>query len=98
MGRVGCFIRGDANADSAPAETKIDLTDVIFILLHLFLGGAAPPCEDAANVDGQAPIDMSDAIFLLNHLFRGGEPPPDPYPECGCVDLKLGCESFPPCP
>lgn len=37
------FLRGDANASG-----KVDLSDAVFTLNWLFLGGLAPSCPDAA--------------------------------------------------
>jgi hypothetical protein len=53
------------------------------LLGYLFLGGVAPLCLDAADVNDSGVLDLSDAVHLLNHLFSGGPPPPLPYPEEG---------------
>jgi hypothetical protein len=87
------FIRGNADA-----EGTINLSDGVFILNHLFLGGPVPPCLEAADADGNGKLNLSDAVYLFNHLFLGGPPPPEPHPECGTAEMKLGCESFPACP
>jgi len=95
------FVRGDADADS-----RINLTDAILLLGHLFGGGPgqiAPACPDAADSDDSGALDLSDAVFILNWLFLTGEPPRRPSPsatayvraDCG-VDLEvespdLGC-------
>ncbi len=75
----GFFIRGDA----APPSCTLNITDVIFILNHLFLGGTAPPCSDAADVDDSGMLNLTDAVYLLNYLFLGGRPPPPPFPSYG---------------
>ncbi len=88
------FRRGDANDDG-----KVDISDAVFILNHLFLGGPAPSCLDAADFNDQDKntVNLSDAIYLLSHLFRGGPELPAPYPEKG-VDLTLNdgitCENY----
>ena len=91
------FRRGDANADSGVPN----ITDGIFILNFLFLGGPAPPCDDAADTNDDGSHNITDGIYLLNYLFLGGPAPPAPGPDdCG-VDPTgdaLGCASFPPCP
>ncbi|MBN1441954.1 MAG: hypothetical protein JXA90_04550, partial [Planctomycetes bacterium] len=81
-GRRAHFVRGDTNADG-----RIDIVDAIFLLRHLYHGGAEPPCLDAADVDDSAllgqrnsPIDLTDAIHLLLWLFVGGATPPPPTP------------------
>jgi hypothetical protein len=77
------FIRGDSNGDGTP-----NLSDAIFTLGYLFLGGTAPPCLDAADSNDDssvaaAKIDLTDPVYLLNFLFTGGSAPPTPYPSCG---------------
>ena len=89
------FERGDANADGS-----VDLSDVVFTLLHLFAGGPSPPCAESANSDGSGEVNGSDAIYLLNHLFVGGPPPADPTGGCGVgaeTVTSESCGSFPPC-
>ena len=73
------FRRGDANDDRV-----LNVSDPVAILDHLFTGGAAPPCLDAADVNDDRGVDIADATFALSFLFLGGPPPPDPGPhECG---------------
>ena len=88
------FKRGDANSDD-----RADLSDGIFLLNHLFLGGPGSTCLKAADSNDSGVLDLTDSIYLLNHLFIGGPPPPPPFSECGTdgSDDDLGCDSFPPC-
>ena len=72
------FIRGDANADS-----NVELSDAVFTLNHLFLGGSQPVCEDATDTNDDGRVDLSDAIRLLNYLFLGGPSPVTPFPGAG---------------
>jgi hypothetical protein len=75
----GGFRRGDADGSG-----NLDLSDAIFTLRSLFMGGAAPGCEDAADADDSGGLDLTDAIFSLEFQFLGGPPPPAPGPEtCG---------------
>jgi hypothetical protein len=74
----GGFVRGDADASGA-----INITDGIFILNFLFLGGATPICRDAADADDSGSTNITDGIFVLNFLFLGGDDPFAPYPACG---------------
>jgi hypothetical protein len=64
------FRRGDANADG-----RYDLSDAVFTLSFLFLGGSTPPCLDAVDADDNEALEITDAIFSLNFLFLGGPPP-----------------------
>jgi hypothetical protein len=86
------FRRGDSNDDGS-----VDLTDGVFVLNYLFLGGPAPECLDAANTNADENIDLADGVFVLNYLFLGGPPPPAPGPD-RCDEMPgLGCESFESC-
>jgi hypothetical protein len=84
------FRRGDTNDDDTA-----DITDAIFILGYLFLGGPTPSCLDAADSNDDGAIDVTDAIALLGHLFLGSGILPEPFGACG-VDPTgdaLECES-----
>jgi hypothetical protein len=73
------FRRGDTDADG-----RKNITDAIFLLNFLFLGGKRPLCFDAADADDTGVLNITDAIYLLNFLFLGGPPPPAPGAEdCG---------------
>jgi hypothetical protein len=67
----GSFRRGDANAD-----TRVNISDHIWILSELFLGGPASDCADAADANDDGVEDISDALYLLNFLFLGTNPAP----------------------
>ena len=91
---VGTPQRGDFDANSS-----LNLSDAVSLLLHLFLGGKKPSCEKSADSDDNGLLDLADAIHLLNYLFLGGPAPGDPFPACG-VDPSadaLTCESYAPC-
>jgi hypothetical protein len=86
------FVRGDANADGV-----VDISDVLFILSYLFLGGLEPPCLDAADVNDSAEpgqlffaIDLNDPIRLLNWLFLGNSSLPSPAP-LALRDVRSSC-------
>ena len=42
------------------------------ILEFLFLGGEAPPCEDAADTNDDGELTLTDPIKTLHYLFLGG--------------------------
>jgi hypothetical protein len=94
MGPSVSFLRGDANADG-----DINITDGIFVLNYLFLGGAEPPCLEAADSNDDDEHNITDGIFVLNYLFLGGSVPPAPGPEqCGpdpSADGGMGCATPP---
>ena len=72
------FRRGDTNNDG-----KQDISDAVFMLGHLFLGGPRWVCDEGSDTNDAGKTDISDAVFLLGHLFLGGATPPAPYPDCG---------------
>ena len=83
------FRRGDANNDG-----HIDMSDSIYLLGWLFLGGEDPGCIAAGNANGDLVIDLSDAVYLLGHFFLGADAPVAPFPGCGPgseSDVELGC-------
>ncbi|MBI4600480.1 MAG: hypothetical protein HY721_00830 [Planctomycetes bacterium] len=86
------FLRGDANGDGL-----VDMSDAVSTLAWLFLGGPGPGCLEAADANASAQVNIGDPIYTLQHRFSGGPPPPAPFPDCGRVELALGCEE-PSCP
>jgi len=69
------FRRGDATADGS-----VDISDMIYLLAHIYQGGPGPVCEDAEDVNDDGALDVTDAVFGLAYLFLGGSPPPYPGP------------------
>jgi hypothetical protein len=61
------FRRGDGDGDG-----RVNLTDAVFTLNFLFLGGASPACHDAADADDDGMLNVTDAVIELNFLFLGG--------------------------
>lgn len=88
------FQRGNANGDA-----NFDLSDGVFVLNFLFLGGTQPTCEKALDGDDSGELDLTDGVFVLNHLFLGGNAPPPPGTNCGldATPDALTCGSFPAC-
>ena len=86
------FIRGDANHN-----LKVDLSDSIFILNFLFLGGRSPACADAADGNDDGRLDIGDAIYLISFLFLGRAAPPPPFPLQGTdpTEDALECAEVP---
>ncbi len=75
---------GNCNGDG---EAIPDITDAIFLLGYMFLGGEKPPCEAACDTNSDASSDLSDAVSLLSFLFQGGPPPQDPFPACATAPV-----------
>ncbi|MBI4601969.1 MAG: IPT/TIG domain-containing protein [Planctomycetes bacterium] len=66
------YLRGNVNGDASR-----DISDAIWLLNWLFIGGPPPPCGDVARINPDLREDLSDAVFLLDFLFKGG-PAPSP--------------------
>jgi len=64
------FILGDANDDG-----KIDISDVVYLINHLFMGGPEPSPFQAGDANSDDNIDIADVVYLINYLFIGGSPP-----------------------
>ncbi|MDX9856915.1 MAG: lectin like domain-containing protein [candidate division Zixibacteria bacterium] len=81
--QVGCCvgITGNVNGDM---EELVDLSDLIYLVNRLFLGGPDAPCPPEANVNGdtECNIDLSDLVYLVNNLFLGGPAPMPCDPNC----------------
>lgn len=65
--------RGDVNDDSS-----FDVSDAVFLLLHLFAGRDGPYCSDTADADDNGQLDIADAISMLRGLFQNQEALPGP--------------------
>jgi hypothetical protein len=64
---------GDANGDGV-----INVTDVVYLINHLYVGGPPPTPWEAGDANCNGEINVSDVIFLINFLFIGGPPPACP--------------------
>ena len=60
---------GDANGDG-----KLNITDAVATLGHLFLGASAPRCLHAADANDDGKLNTTDPVATLGHLFLGGPP------------------------
>ena len=60
---------GDVNADG-----RIDVSDVVTILLFLFADRALP-CSNTVDFNGDGDLNLADALLLLTYLLRAGDPP-----------------------
>jgi hypothetical protein len=87
------FVRADANADN-----DVNISDGIFVLNFLFIGGPEPTCLESADTNADGDLNITDGVYLFSFLFLGGDgiPPPN-----ACGEAPLGdpatCASFEPC-
>lgn len=92
----GAFVNGNTNGDDdGKEEERLDLSDAIWLLEFLFLGGDPPVplgCDETGelslwlngDVNGDWQRNVSDAVYLLTYLFSGGPEPVNP-----CYDGPL---------
>lgn len=68
--------------DAAPAPVRgfdpngdgsVSVSDIFYLINHLFAGGPGPTANGEANGDGS--VSASDIFYLINHLFAGGPAP-----------------------
>lgn len=62
---------GDANTDGF-----VNVTDVVFLINHIFIDGPPPDPFSRGDVTCDGQITVEDVVFLINYLFIGGPPPP----------------------
>jgi hypothetical protein len=72
------FKRGDANGDKL-----VDISDVVSVIDHLYLGGRLTGNPDAADADDNGHLEITDAVVIINDLFLGTPAIASPFPEEG---------------
>jgi hypothetical protein len=64
---------GDANGDG-----YTNISDVVFLINYIFLGGMAPQPLMVGDNNCDGSINIGDVVYLIRYLFSGGQTP--------CVD------------
>jgi hypothetical protein len=65
-------LSGDANGDG-----MINVSDVIWIINYVLIGGSAPqPYYCCGDVNGDSLVNISDAVYLINYLVIPDSPGP----------------------
>lgn len=64
------YLSGDINTDS-----KVTVSDVVYLINFLFKGGPAPKPYTAGEVNCDGYVTVADVVYLVNYLFKGGPPP-----------------------
>jgi hypothetical protein len=88
------LLRGDSNSDGG-----VGLSDAVYTLNYLFLGGAPPVCRDAADSDDSGRLDISDPLRTVGYLFLDRPAPAQPHGACGRDPTPddLACVRFDDC-
>jgi hypothetical protein len=64
------WVCGDVNGDGV----NVNLTDLTYLVNHLFLGAPPPPDEQAADGNCDGHLNLTDLTLLVNYLFINAEP------------------------
>ncbi|MFH1700135.1 MAG: dockerin type I repeat-containing protein [Candidatus Zixiibacteriota bacterium] len=72
VGDVCTVYCGDANSD-----TRVNISDAVWLINHVFKGGQAPDPLENGNVNCDASVNIADAVWLINLIFKGGPGPCD---------------------
>jgi hypothetical protein len=63
---------GDANTDGV-----INISDAVYIIGYVFVGGAPPSPLDLGDVNCDGKVGLTDIVYMINYVFRGGYIPCD---------------------
>jgi hypothetical protein len=77
------YICGDINNDGGGP----DITDLIYFMKYMYLGGPEPPIMESANWGGCAGIDLADLVALGMHVTPGGGSEPNCEDQSECLPL-----------
>ena len=83
------FLRGDCDSD-----TLVGISDALFNVNYLYLGGDNPFCLDACDADDSGFLSIFDALFVLNYLFSSGRSPLPPFPEQRAIGFGLNLDHY----
>ncbi len=61
---------GDINFDG-----DVNIGDAVFLINHIFNGGAAPIDISCSDVNQDCSVNIGDGVYLINFIFNGGPPP-----------------------
>lgn len=64
------YLLGDANGDG-----NINVSDVVYLINYLFIGGPAPDPIARGDVNRDNFVNVTDVVYLINYLFIGGPSP-----------------------
>lgn len=68
-------LNGDANFSGL-----VTISDAVFLISYIFVGGCEPLVLNSGDVNGDCMISISDVVYLIQYIFSGGQ-----APQAGCV-------------
>jgi aminopeptidase N len=66
----GPEMAGDCNNDG-----DINVSDAVYIINYVFVGGPPPNPMAAGDVNCDTDVNVSDAVYIINYVFTGGDEP-----------------------
>ena len=70
MFTAASYAFGDANGD-----TKVNISDITFLIARIFAGGNAPNPIEAGDPNCDEKVNIADITFLISRIFAGGPAP-----------------------
>ncbi len=73
----GCCLGIRVNVDG-DVNDQADISDLVYLVDYIFVGGIAPVCLEEADLDGvdnSINIDISDLVYMVDFVFTGGAAP-----------------------
>jgi serine protease AprX len=64
------YLTGDVTADG-----KINVSDVVYLINYLFIGGPTPDPLFLGDVNCDSQVNVSDVVYLIGYLFQAGPQP-----------------------
>ena len=84
-----------------PSSGRVNITDAIFTIQSLFVGGVDVECDDACDSNDDGTVNISDVMMSLGALFLGeGTIAAPGMAGCGAdpTDDGIGCDRPERCP
>lgn len=67
-------VGGGALVGDCSGDGRIDISDAVFLINHIFAGGPAPTLQ-VGDGDCNGRVDIGDAVNLINYIFAAGSAP-----------------------
>jgi hypothetical protein len=64
------YVCGDVDDNS-----RIDITDAVYLVTFIFGGGPAPDPILSGDVDCSDRVDITDAVYIVTYIFASGPAP-----------------------
>lgn len=84
-------VRGNTDGD---AQDLVNISDMTYLVSHLFSAGDAPPCFEEGDVTADEAINISDMTYLVAYLFSGGAAPAECPLQTGTIIIDPSPDSI----